>query len=73
MRASGVPLTARFDVFLNNEGRVIAATLADSSCDSGLDAAIRAAIMKSAPFPPETGRSFPITVSTAPAGDDRQP
>jgi hypothetical protein len=66
------PRAATFDVFLDADGRVIAATLAATSGDPGLDAAIRTAILRSEPFPSQTSRAFPLTFAYTQPAHDKQ-
>lgn len=67
-------LAIEFDVFLNPEGRVVGATPIAASGNARVDAAIRAAIMASAPFPSETKRTFALTFTyTPPAETGKSP
>lgn len=61
-----IPREMEFDVFLNPEGKVVGANLIRASGNATLDAAVRAAIMDSAPFVAETSRVFPLTFKYAP-------
>lgn len=62
-----------FDVFLDPEGRVVGATPIAASGNARVDAAVRAAIMASAPFPSETKRTFALTFTyTPPAGTGKK-
>lgn len=55
------PFTASFDVTLDAGGRVVDVHLTSSSGNSGLDAAMKAALTSTPPFPPETRRNFDFT------------
>lgn len=61
---------AEFDVFLNPAGEPVGANPVSASGNAKLDAAIRAAIMGSAPFPAQTKRVFSLVFTYAP--DERR-
>ena len=63
---ANLPLAAEFDVFLAPDGRVTGANLVTPSGLPKLDAAIRASIMASKPFPSETARIVVVVFKYAP-------
>lgn len=65
------PLAGEYDVFLDTDGRVAGATLVTASGNARFDAAVRAAIMASAPMPPQTMSVFNLTFRYTPPPDGK--
>lgn len=61
------PLTDEYDVFLDTDGRVAGANLVTASGNARFDAAVRTAIMASAPMPPATMNVFSVTFRYTPS------
>lgn len=59
-------LVCEFQVMLDAGGRVVTADVLSSSGDPRVDAAVRSAILGSAPFPPETSRETVFTYRHTP-------
>jgi hypothetical protein len=68
--AASLQRQIEFDVFLNPEGKAVGANLIRASGDATLDAAVRAAIMDSAPFPPDTKKVFSFVFTYKPPAPD---
>lgn len=62
-------LAGEYDVFLDTDGRVAGANLVTASGNARFDAAVRAAIMASAPFPAGTVSVFALTFKHTPRVD----